>query len=129
MARRVIPNLYITVQEGVDFDLIQENPQIQEVLFNSIIVGIKDALKTNKTEATIVELNSSGNYISLEKDNWKASLEKAQTHFSELEEYEKCAEIQKLIESLSSYGRKRVYSKTSRSNKPDNRDKKYTKAS
>jgi len=128
MARRVIPNLYIKVQEGTDFSVIQDNSQIQEILFNSIVIGIKEASKTNRKEATLIELNSSGNYISINQENWKPSLEKAQTYFANLEQYEICADIQKIIESLSSYGRKRVYSKTSRSNKSNNRSKKYAKA-
>ena len=129
MAKRIIPNLYITVQEGIDFNLVQENPQVQDMIFNSIILGIKDAIKFNRKEATIVELNSSGNYISLSKDIWKPSLENAQTYFTNLEEYEKCADIQKIIESLSSYGRERIHRKTTRSNKSNNRGKKYAKAS
>jgi hypothetical protein len=129
MAKRIIPNLYIAIKDGTDFDLVQENEQIQSILFNSIISGIEDAIKTNKEEATIIELNSSGNYISLDKDNWKPSLEKAQVYFTSLEEYEKCADIQKLIESISSYGRKRIYRKATGSDKSNNRGKKYTKAS
>lgn len=129
MPKRVIPNLYITVQEGVDFEAIQYNEQIQEVLYNSVIIGIKNASKTNKPEATIIELNSSGNYISLNRADWKKSLEKAQKYFLNLEEYEKCADIQKLIESISSYGSKKLYRKATGTNKSNNRSSKHLKAS
>ena len=129
MAKRVIPNLYIAVQEGTDFSAIQGNSQIQEILFNSVVEGIKVAAKTNKREATIIELNSSGNYISITRENWKLSLEKAQTYFANLEQYEVCMDIQKIIESINSYGSKRVYRKTTRANKSNNRNPKYAKAS
>ena len=129
MPKRKIPNIYIAVQEGIDFSMIQDNIQIKEILFESIIEGIKCAVETNKSEATIIELNSSGNYISLDKNNWKAPLEKAQTYYTGLEEYEKCADIQKLIESLNSYGSKRLHRKTSRANKSNNRSSKYSKTS
>lgn len=129
MRRRQIPNLYITVQEGVDFTAIQTNPQVQSVIFNSLISGIKDASERNQTEATIIELNSSGNYVSLDRSNWTQSLEKAQTYFSDMEEYEMCADIQKLIESISSYGTKRLHRKTSRANKSNNRSSKHSKTS
>jgi ERCC4-related helicase len=129
MRRRQIPNLYITVQEGIDFTAIQDNPQVQSIVFNSLVSAIKEASKHNKLEATIVELNSSGNYITLEYTNWKQSLENAQAYFSNLEEYETCADIQKLIELIDSYGTKRLYRKTSRTNKSNNRNSKYVKAS
>lgn len=129
MAKRAIPNLYITVQEGIDFKAIQENKQVQEIVFNSVVDGIKKAAKTNKKEATIMELNSSGNYISINRENWKSSLEKAQTYFADLEQYEMCADIQKIIESINSYGSKEVYRKTTRTNRSNNRNSKYSKTS
>lgn len=129
MAKKVIPNLYITVQEGVDFEAIQHNEQIQEVLYNRVVIAIKEANQTNKSEATVVELNSTGNYIAINRNDWKKSLKKAQDYFLNLEEYEKCADIQKLIDSINSYGSKGLYRKAPRTNKPNNRSSKYTKAS
>lgn len=129
MRKRQVPNLYITVQEGVDFTAIQINPQVQSIVFNSLVSGIKDASERNQTEATIIELNSSGNYVSLDRSNWTQSLEKAQTYFSDMEEYEMCADIQKLIELISSYGTKRLHRKTSRTNKSNNRGSKHLKTS
>ena len=129
MAKKVIPNLYITIQEGVDFEAIQHNEQIQEVLYNRVVIAIKEANQTNKLEATVVELNSTGNYISINRIDWKKSLKKAQEYFSNLEEYEKCADIQKLIDSINSYGSKRLYRKAPRTDKPNNRSSKYSKTS
>jgi hypothetical protein len=129
MRRRQIPNLYINIQDGVDFNAIQTNPQVQNTIFNSLISGIKEASDRNQIEATIVELNSSGNYISINRSNWTQSLEKAQIYFSDMEEYEMCADIQKLIESIVSYGTKRLHRKTPRTDKSNNRSPKYPKTS
>ena len=129
MSKRIIPNLYITLQEGIEFNAIQENDQIKTLLYSSIITGIIDAKRYNRTEATIVELNSTGNYITIGKEDWKQSLMNVQEYFIQSENYEACSEIQKLIESLNSYESKRLHRKTSRANKPDNRSKKHPKAS
>ena len=129
MPKRKIPNLYITVQEGIDFTAIQENIQIKSIIYNSVVEGIKSAAKTNKSEATIIELNSTGNYLTLDKKDWKQSLTNAQQYFIQAESYEMCADIQKLIDSLDSYGSKRLYRKTSRTDKPNNRGSKYSKTS
>jgi hypothetical protein len=129
MAKRIIPNLYIAVQEGVNFEAIQENTQIKTLIYSNIVTGIVDAKKYNRTEATIVELNSTGNYITIGKEDWKQSLMNVQEYFIQSENYEACSEIQKLIESLNSYESKRLHRKTSRANKPDNRSKKHSKTS
>lgn len=129
MNKRKIPNLYITLKEGTDFNMVKENPQVQQVIYKNVVEGIEDAIKTNKAEATVVELNSTGNYIMLGKLSWEKSLERAQTYFLNLEEYETCATIQKLIESINSYGTQRLHRKTSRSNKSNNRNSKYSKTS
>ena len=129
MSKRKIPNLYITLKEGTDFNMVKENPQVQQVIYKNVVDGIEEAIKANKLEATVVELNSTGNYITLDQTNWGKSLERAQTYFLELEEYETCVEIQKLIELINSYGTKRLHRKTSRSNKSNNRSSKYSKTS
>jgi hypothetical protein len=129
MSRRVIPNLYIAVHEETEFESIQDNHTIRDIIFNSIILGVGEAIKYKRKEATIVELNSSGNYVTLPKEIWKQSLESAQQHFVKLEEYETCADIQELIESIESYGTKRLYRKTPRTDKSNNRGKKHLKAS
>jgi hypothetical protein len=129
MSRRVIPNLYIAVQEGSEFESIQDNHTVRDIIFNSIILGVGEAIKYKRKEATIVELNSSGNYVTLPREIWKQSLENAKEHFVKLEEYETCVDIQELIESIESYGSKRLYRKTPRADKSDNRGKKHLKTS
>jgi hypothetical protein len=44
------------------------------------------------------------------------SLEKAQKYYSDLERYEICSDIQKLIESIDSYGTERLHRTSSRAN-------------
>jgi hypothetical protein len=58
MSRRVIPNLYIAVQEGSEFESIQDNHTVRDIIFNSIILGVGEAIKYKRKEATIDELNS-----------------------------------------------------------------------
>ena len=111
MAKRVVPNLYITLQEGVEFEAIQDNIQIQSLIYDNVVTGITEAKKYNRTEATIVELNSTGNYITIDKKHWKQSLINAQQYFIQSENYEACIDIKKLRESLSSYEPKRPHRK------------------
>jgi hypothetical protein len=116
MARRKIPNLTVRLGVGANLETLHENPQVKELIYINLFLGIKDANDSNKNEATIVELHSSGNYVQIHRNNWKESLEKAQTYYANLEKYEVCGEIQKLIESINSYGTERLYRTSSRTN-------------
>ena len=129
MPKRNIPNLYVVANDEHEIDSIHSNPYVREVVLGSVILGVKEAIKGRVKEATIVELNSSGNYVTLPQDKWKVSLETAQKYYSDQEAYEICADIQKVIESINSYGTKRSYRKTSRTDQPNNRNRKHTKAS
>jgi hypothetical protein len=128
MAKRVVPNLYIASNDEEELDTLQSNPYLKDVIFNCIIVGIEDAIKNKKKEALLIELNSSGNYVSLPQDKWEASLNNAEKYFIGLEEYETCIDIQKLKESIKSYGAQRVSRKTTAANRSNNRNRKQSKA-
>lgn len=129
MAKRIVPNLYIVAQDDFEIETLSDNPYVRDILFNSVILGIEEAVKGRKKEATVVELNSSGNYISIPKEKWEESLTNAEKYFINLEEYETCADIQKLKETIKSYGSQRVSRKTTTANRPNNRNRKYLKAS
>ena len=127
--KRIIPNLCVHFVEGADLSIIRENEYVRDIVLGSVVLGIKEAVRLQRQEATIVELNSSGNYVSISKDKWKISLEEAQKHYVAQEAYELCADIQQVIESINSYGTKRSYRKTSTANKSNNRGRKHTEAS
>lgn len=129
MAKRIIPNLCVFFDSEYDYSLLSDNENIIDIILGSVVLGIKDANKLKRKEAIIVELNSTGNYVSLPKEKWQQSLEKAQQHYIKSEDYEVCADIQKLIESINSYGSKRSPRKTSGTNRPNNRNKKHIKTS
>ena len=129
MAKRIVPNLYVVAQDESEIESLSGNQYIIDIVFNSVILGIEEAVRGKKKEATVIELNSSGNYISIPRDKWEESLTNAEKHFIKLEEYETCADIQKLKESIRSYGSQRVPRKATTTNRSNNRDRKYTKAS
>jgi hypothetical protein len=116
MARKKIPNLNVRLEFGANLNVLHKNPQVQELIYTNLFLGIKDANDSNKNEAIIVELHSSGNYIQIHRSKWKESLEKAKKYYSDLEKYEICSDIQKLIESIDSYETKRLYRTSSRTN-------------
>ena len=116
MPKRILPNLYITFDEGIGFDTLQQNKTVQKVVYTNVLIGIQEAARKKHKNAVIVELNSSGNCVTLPRENWKQSLEKAQSYFADLEEFETCIKINKLLESIKSYGSERILTGTSEPN-------------
>jgi len=48
----------------------------------------------------LCEVKNSGVYITVEKPEWKQSLDSALQYYIDTEEYEKCSEIKNLINKL-----------------------------
>ena len=69
-------------------------------VYKSLIEGVSEAIKTNKKEIKLCEVKNSNLYITVEKPEWKKSLDSALQFYIDIEEYEKCSKIKKLIERL-----------------------------
>ena len=65
-----------------------------------LIEGVSDAIKTDKEEIKLCEVKNSNTYITVEKPEWKKSLDSALQYYIDIEEYEQCSKIQKLINKL-----------------------------
>ena len=62
--------------------------------------SLEEAIKTNKEEIKLCEVKNSGIFITVEKPEWKKSLDSALQYYIDTEEYEKCSKIKKLIDKL-----------------------------
>ena len=69
-------------------------------VYKSLIDGVSEAIKTNKKEIKLCEVKNSNLYITVEKPEWKKSLDSALQYYVDIEEYEKCSKIKKLIDKL-----------------------------
>ena len=69
-------------------------------VYKSLIDGVSEAIKTNKKEIKLCEVKNSGIYITVEKPEWKKSLDSALQYYVNKEEYEECSKIKDLIDKL-----------------------------
>jgi hypothetical protein len=127
--RKTIPNLTITVNCESDIEQVSSNLQIQDMVFRNLILGIREAQQKRRKTADIIELNLSGNLVSVPQENWKTSLESAEKYFVRQEKYEICSAIQQLINSLDSYGTRRSYKTTPKSDRSDIGNEEHFKTS
>ena len=77
-------------------DTTLKKPQV----YRSLIEGISEAIKTNKEEIKLCEVKNSNTYITVEKPEWKGSLDSALQFYINEEEYEQCSKIKNLIDKL-----------------------------
>jgi hypothetical protein len=77
----------------------------QKWLIHSLIIeGVKQSIKERLDEIVLFRIiNPSSNFImvsELKKDDWESSLSKSLEYFESVEEYEKCADIKKLLKKI-----------------------------
>lgn len=72
----------------------------RNLVYNRIFVSIRFGINNNLTEVVIFEVGDAKTYLDLLFDDWEDSLKKCMLYFSEIEEYEKCIECQKMITKI-----------------------------
>ena len=77
-------------------ELNSKKPQV----YKSLVEGVTEAIKTNKKEIKLCEVKNSNTYITVEKPEWKDSLDSALQFYINKEEYEQCSKIKDLIDKL-----------------------------
>ena len=79
-------------------ELNHKKPQV----YKSLVDGISEAIKENKKEPYIklCEVKNANIFITVEKQEWKKSLDSALQFYIDKEEYEKCSKIKDLINKL-----------------------------
>lgn len=97
---RIIPVFRLVLDHDVPYSEVEKNPQVREVVMNELVDAVKDGIKRRRANISLFVINDSNYIVSLDKKQWKPSLQSALQHYEEKEEYNKCSEIVKLINSL-----------------------------
>ena len=69
-------------------------------IYRSLVEGVSEAIKENKNKVRICEIKNSNTYVTVEKKDWKSSLDSALEFYIGIEEYEECSKIKNLIDKL-----------------------------
>ena len=73
-----------------------KKPQV----YRSLVEGISEAIKNNTNKIKLCEVKNSNTYITVEKPEWRESLDSALQFYINEEEYEECSKIKNLIDKL-----------------------------
>jgi hypothetical protein len=79
-----------------DFEAKAKKPTMMKSLVLNIAEGIEDDLES----VNVAEIKHHDIIINVSKSEWKGGLEKAMEYYIEMEEYEECSKIKKLIKRL-----------------------------
>ena len=102
MAKRQILNLQFNmIGDGEpDYSFIVKDECIRDIVYNQTVLGIREAINRKSKHAKIVEVNSTGQYLTVKKDDFEIALNNSIHHYEGLENYEECAKIVKLKNKL-----------------------------
>lgn len=100
-----VPNLVITPLKGISLGEIMKYEPILELVRRETPKGIQRAIQSSKQEATILEINNSGYCIEIPYKFWRNALNACLEHYTDLEDYEKCIEIQDVVKLLDQYNK------------------------
>ena len=79
-----------------DFEAKAKKPTMMRSLVSNIAEGIEFELDS----VNVAEIKNHDIIINVSKSEWKGGLEKAMEYYIEMEEYEECSKIKKLIKKL-----------------------------
>ena len=82
------------------FEYNEELKSSKHQVYKSLIDGVTEAIKTDKETIKVCEVKNSNIYITVEKPEWKNSLDSALEYYISTEEYEECSKIKDLIDKL-----------------------------
>ena len=82
------------------FEYNEELKSSKHKVYKSLIDGVTEAIKNKKETIKLCEVKNSGIFITVEKEEWKNSLDSALEYYISTEEYEECSKIKDLINKL-----------------------------
>jgi hypothetical protein len=88
-----VPSIPVLTEEDAHL-FFEEN---QEFTHNRIIVAVEEGVKNHLETLNLFELNGSNVYITSDREHWRAGLMQALEYFEDVEMYERCNKIQKLL--------------------------------
>ena len=82
------------------FEYNEELSSKKQQVYKSLVDGVTEAIKKDKELIKLCEVKNSNTYITVEKPEWKSSLDSALQYYIDKEEYEQCSKIKSLIDML-----------------------------
>lgn len=104
MMKRHLPNILLKEYStrGILDTLFA--PKVQHSIFENVVAGMKQAIKSNKKEFTICSMSQLEANIVITQENYPPALKASLEYFIRIEDYRKCSQIDILYKELEKNG-------------------------
>ena len=98
--QRKVLNVEIVYDHADDLEQLQNSEQFNNLILQDAFEVVEKAASTKKKTIPIVNIPNLGLQVSVERQNFKPILQKALQYYIQQEQYEKCEQVTKLIDTL-----------------------------
>lgn len=100
MSKRKIPRALFEPLEDIKASDLLESEALLNMIKKETPPAIREAFETNKTFATLFEINGLSLYLDIPKQYWIPALEQCINYLLEEEKFEECVSLKKLIDEI-----------------------------
>jgi len=98
--KKKITNIEISYSTKRELKELSNKEEFRDIIMKDSFKAIKEAIKNNNTTVELFNIVNLSVIIKLSSLYYPSSLKKISNYFEEYEEYEKCAEIKNILNSL-----------------------------
>jgi len=98
--KKKITNIEISYSNKRELKELSNKEEFRDIIMKDSFMAIKDAIKNNYTTIELFNIVNLSIIIKLSSLYFPTALKRISNYFEENEEYEKCAEIKKLINKI-----------------------------
>jgi len=102
-AKKGIINLQISYDTKEDLEIISNNEDFISFALQQSLDVVLQAIEENKPKVELFNVVNLSLIIEIDSTQYTPVLKKIQEHYSQLEDFDKCIEIQDVISKLSIY--------------------------
>lgn len=101
--KKDIINLQIEYESEEDLELISENEEFTTLALQQSLDIILQAIEDKKDKVELFNIINLSLIVEIDSTQYSAVLKKIQEYYSQIEDFNKCIEIQNVINKLSVY--------------------------
>jgi hypothetical protein len=98
--KKKITNIEINYSTKRELKELSNKEEFRDIIMKDSFKAIKEAIKNNNTTVELFNIVNLSVIIKLSSLYYPSALKKISNYFEEYEEYEKCAEIKNILNSL-----------------------------
>ena len=97
---RRVPLMKVASNDKYTHEHLLESETFIKAVYYETVNGIEDAITNNNKIAILFLIGNSDAHVEINKPEWEIALQSCIEYYSQLEEYELCVKIKKLMDKI-----------------------------